>query len=1117
MASIATLVVDMVASTGKFESDMARTSKAQAARMRQMKKDAEESARAIGAVFAAVAAATTAVVLKSANAADGMQKLALKTGLSTEALSQYAHVAELSGTSVESFGKGINKMQRSIVDASNGLVTQQRAFDRLGISVKELSSLSPDKQFETIAAAISNLESATLRTATAQEIFGRAGADLLPVIANGAKGIQELREEADRFGLTISQDFADNAAQFNDNLERMGKLAAGAGNQFTAALLPSLVGIQEAFLEGAGGMDSFATAGKFVGEVAEYLTRAFITLWGILRTIAAALIGLAVAVQGAFEAILAPIKATVSGLAQAAKSLASGDFQAAADALSQISGKSAADFNQALANIKLGLQEVAGSTVYFTDAMKAAGKVGSATSKAVESTANSFGDMGDQTTKAADSLKKWTERSKAANRLMDEGIKFVEDLEKAQTDYNDRLQEFLDVGDPVGAMVRDFAKQVEFANQVLAKSPELAGQVQASLNAMSDALGKAAAGLQDVAEESDFMREAMLEGVRIITREFSDMWSDILSGGDSAFDGLIDGFRSAISAMVNQISTSGIAEQIENLFSGNGKFDSKSLIGSLIGTAGILGGSILGGGGANAGLGSGLGGLLGGALGAKFLAGLGSFAGPIGTAIGAVLGGLLGGLFDKDRPLVLEVSGFSKANESKSDTDGIVKSLFGETFIRSRRVDDAALSEFSKALEDFDNSIAAFLDDSQIGKISDTLKTWSSEIQGETLTVEQLLNSRFTAILGTFSDQIQAFVNQSTDLQERASRLQIGVGVEKLFADQPDLFSGRTVTQFLAVVDAFRDGTEDITQTFQRLVAILDIVVSATAALKEFSSSSLKADYEALVRLQNETPTTALSRMASELSDAIFLFSGAPEDLLRIAELTQSVREGEIQLLTQIDAIAKGLNSTLDKLRADVLGQVNGPKSSRDLFIDAAALVDQIKVAQTPEDIAALTSQFDAIIRQFSPEETARIGNELVSLIDQFQSAANSQLEIARANAIESAESLRQLVDVFATDIGDPLALIAASNEKVAEALGIIAGTTPSEGEVLPASYDTSFDASLQAQSQILSDGTQQMTNALSTGVADMSAQLAQAIQSGFSRANVNVRVVIDDRSLVTS
>lgn len=786
-----------------------------------------------------------------------------------------------------------------------------------------------------------------------------------------------------------------------------------------------------------------------------------------------------------------------------------------------------AEYQQLTKELEQFTQAINDADVVLSAIKKTTINTGSAISdfvKDVIGAGNATKDTGKEVLSLADKLKKLgtaeVKSTQATRELAEHYEKlheeYVEGKKKAE-DYARALQDFIDIGNPVAALVRDFEAQIKFANEALAAGRITVEQYQATLNKLSDALGKAAAGTVDVVEQTDFMREAMLEGVRIITREFSDMWSDILSGGEGAFDSLVDGFRDAISAMANQISTSGIAEQLENLFSGNGKFDSKSLIGSLIGTAGILGGSILGGGGANAGLGSGLGGLLGQALGSKFLASLGTFAGPIGTAIGAILGGLLGGLFDKDRPLVLETSGFDTSRLSKSDTDSTVNTAFGTSFIRSRRVDAAALAEYSKALEEFDNGIASFLDDAQIGKITDTLKSWSSKIEGETLTVEQLLNSRFAAILSTFSDQVQDFVNQSTDLQERASRLQIGVGVEKLFADQPDLFSGRTVAQFLAVVDAFRDGTEDITQTFQRLVAILDIVVAATGALKEFSSSSLKADYEALVRLQNETPTTALSRMASELSDAIFLFSGAPEDLLRIAELTQSVRQGEIQLLTQIDAIAKGLNSTLDKLRADVLGQVNGPKSSRDLFIDAAALVDQIKVAQTPEDIAALTAQFDALIRQFSPEETARIGNELVSLIDQFQSAANSQLEIARANALESAESIRQLVDVFANDIADPLALIAQSNEKVAEALGLIAGTTPSEGEALPSDYDISFDESLQMQSQILSEGTQQMTDALSNGVEDMSVRLAQAIQTGFSRANVNVRVVVDSSSLVTS
>src|SRR5690606_12743095 len=145
---------------------------------------------------------------------------------------------------------------------------------------------------------------------------------------------------------------------------------------------------------------------------------------------------------------------------------------------------------------------------------------------------------------------------------------------------------------------------------------------------------------------------------------------------------------------------------------------------------------------------------------------------------------------------VLETAGFNLSGKSKSDTDSSVDTAFGTAFIRSRRVDAAALEEYRKTLQEFDNSLASFLDDNQINAITETLTNWSSQIEGESLTIEQLLNSRFTAILSTFNSDIQAFVNEASSLEDKASRLQVGVKAENLFASQPDLFGQRTVNQF---------------------------------------------------------------------------------------------------------------------------------------------------------------------------------------------------------------------------------------------------------------------------------------------------------------------------------
>jgi hypothetical protein len=87
--------------------------------------------------------------------------------------------------SADQAGSTINKLQRSISDFGAGLSTQVRAFERLGISFSDLENKSPLQQFQMVQAAISKMENPTLKAATAMEIFGRSGGDMLALFADG--------------------------------------------------------------------------------------------------------------------------------------------------------------------------------------------------------------------------------------------------------------------------------------------------------------------------------------------------------------------------------------------------------------------------------------------------------------------------------------------------------------------------------------------------------------------------------------------------------------------------------------------------------------------------------------------------------------------------------------------------------------------------------------------------------------------------------------------------------------------------------------------------------------------------------------------------------------------
>jgi len=171
---------------------------------------------------------------------DHVAKMAKRTGLSVEALSEMNFVASQTGTSLEAMETGFRRMQRSIYDAGRGLSTQTDALSDLGLKYKDLAGLAPEEQFKILAEAISRVEDPTRKAALAQALFGRAGTQLLPMFAQGAKGIEALQEEARRLGLTMSAEDAKAAEDFTDALDKLWKVVKMGVFRVGAALAPVL-------------------------------------------------------------------------------------------------------------------------------------------------------------------------------------------------------------------------------------------------------------------------------------------------------------------------------------------------------------------------------------------------------------------------------------------------------------------------------------------------------------------------------------------------------------------------------------------------------------------------------------------------------------------------------------------------------------------------------------------------------------------------------------------------------------------------------------------------------------------------------------------------------------
>lgn len=183
-----------------------------------------------GAVFA--------LVKHVANVGDAAVKSAAKAGVSIGAWQELAHAADMAGVGSEELGSALGKLNRNIVEGATGNKEYAKWFARAGLSVSDLRKLKPEEVLTRISEKMASMPDGAKKTALAMALLGKSGANLIPLLNGGAKGLEEAREEARALGIVLSDDAASAGEVFNDNLSRLIKTVDGLAMTIGGSLLP---------------------------------------------------------------------------------------------------------------------------------------------------------------------------------------------------------------------------------------------------------------------------------------------------------------------------------------------------------------------------------------------------------------------------------------------------------------------------------------------------------------------------------------------------------------------------------------------------------------------------------------------------------------------------------------------------------------------------------------------------------------------------------------------------------------------------------------------------------------------------------------------------------------
>jgi len=285
-----------------------------------------------------------ALVKSSLDAADAIGKVANKTGFSITALQELRFVADQAGIASGTLDTSLQRFSRRVGEAAQGTGVLSKDLTKMGIAIKNSdgSMRNINDVFTDYMNGIRNATSEQEKLRLAIAAFDTEGGNMVNMLGETAGAFADMRQEAQRLGVVISQDTVKKAVDANDAWAKvkmqfqaiamtvageLGPALTQLGNQ-----LSGLLSDPEAINKLAEGMKSFGDgilyAAKMLGILFEnfkafalafatfkiaVITGLFTELGLVLTGISTAFIGLT-GTSAIFSTALVSLRAVVIAL-----------------------------------------------------------------------------------------------------------------------------------------------------------------------------------------------------------------------------------------------------------------------------------------------------------------------------------------------------------------------------------------------------------------------------------------------------------------------------------------------------------------------------------------------------------------------------------------------------------------------------------------------------------------------------------------------------------------------------------------------------------------------------------------------------------------------------------
>lgn len=200
----------------------------------------------LGGLGIAMATSLAAATKSALDHEKSLMQFSRVTGMAIQDASEWSFAAQMSGVSTDSFSTAVMMLARGIGGAEKSMDSGKDKFSEYGVAVKDANGVMlPTSQIlENIAQRYQSLPPGMERTTFAFSMFRGEAKAMIPLLNQGAEGIQKLKQQAEQYGLVVRD--TDGLKAYTSAQRQMSLAVQGFNEQIGNALMPAMTAFSTA-------------------------------------------------------------------------------------------------------------------------------------------------------------------------------------------------------------------------------------------------------------------------------------------------------------------------------------------------------------------------------------------------------------------------------------------------------------------------------------------------------------------------------------------------------------------------------------------------------------------------------------------------------------------------------------------------------------------------------------------------------------------------------------------------------------------------------------------------------------------------------------------------------